>query len=200
MPFFDSEWTSTWIYPPPTWLIFLLQLPHIQNVLPLELSGPLLTRATSSSAVSGKRKVTWSKAQSTWTRFLEMTMVRPVLLQFQLLHIPDSWHISVGNWIGQFQWGGHGFTESADNISFKLEGEDEDQVPVLCAMLLNVDGEPIPAEVNLAERIENTNGEFYFGQELALGHQWLSSSLSLVFPCQPLNLCHTFPICICDGE
>lgn len=90
-------------------------------------------------------------------------MVRPVLLQFQLLHIPDSWHISVGTWIGQFQWGGHGFTESADNISFKLEGEDEDQIPVLRAMLLNVDGEPIPAEVNLAERIENTNGEFYFG-------------------------------------
>lgn len=66
--------------------------------------------------------------------------------------------VSVGGGVG-----GYGFTESADNISFKLEGEDEDQVPVLRAMLLNVDGEPIPAEVNLAERIENTNGEFYFG-------------------------------------
>ena len=63
---------------------------------------------------------------------------------------------------GSFQWGGGGFSDSAGEISFSLEGDEA--VPVLRAFLSNVDGELVPADVNLAERIHNNNGEFYFGK------------------------------------
>ncbi|CAI4213420.1 unnamed protein product [Parascedosporium putredinis] len=66
----------------------------------------------------------------------------------------------LGNDNGAFQWGGGGFSGSSEDISFELEGDD--QVPILRAALFNVDGEAIPADLNLAERIHNNNGEFYF--------------------------------------
>lgn len=55
-----------------------------------------------------------------------------------------------------------GFADSAEEISFELEGDDS--VPVLRAQLFNVDGELVEADVNLAERINNDNGAFTFGE------------------------------------
>lgn len=43
-----------------------------------------------------------------------------------------------------------------------MEGDEE--VPVLRATLTNGDGEECPADVNLAERIHNNDGSFYFGK------------------------------------
>ena len=57
-----------------------------------------------------------------------------------------------------------GFADSAEEITFELEGDDS--VPVLRAQLLNVDGELIDADINLAERINNNDGEFTFGESL----------------------------------
>ncbi|KAJ5851394.1 uncharacterized protein N7529_010779 [Penicillium soppii] len=65
----------------------------------------------------------------------------------------------IGNNNGEFLWGGGGFKESADNISFELEGEGE---PILRASLKDVEGEEHRADINLAERIGNNNGHLVF--------------------------------------
>ena len=52
------------------------------------------------------------------------------------------------------------FSETAGNVHFRIEGDGE--VPVLRAELQNVDGRPVPADINLSERIENDNGNFVF--------------------------------------
>lgn len=64
--------------------------------------------------------------------------------------------------LGHFQWGGQDFSGSASNVEFNLEGDEEDQVPILRAELHPVEGDPIAADLNLAERIANINGEFEF--------------------------------------
>ena len=65
------------------------------------------------------------------------------------------------SWIGAFEWGGGGFAESASDIEFSIEGDDG--IPVLRATLRNSEDEEVAADVNLAERIGNNNGEFHFG-------------------------------------
>ena len=57
-------------------------------------------------------------------------------------------------------WGGGGFQDSADDISFDREGDDD--IPVLRAKLTDVDGEEHDADINLAERIGNDNGKLIF--------------------------------------
>lgn len=54
------------------------------------------------------------------------------------------------------------FSHSAENISFSIEGGAG--VPVLRAYLKNLDGEAVPADINLAERIGNNDGRFEFGK------------------------------------
>ncbi|KAJ5981429.1 hypothetical protein N7522_013850 [Penicillium canescens] len=56
--------------------------------------------------------------------------------------------------------GGENFHESASDISFEREGDPE--IPVLRAVLGNVEGEGQDADINLAERITNINGELVF--------------------------------------
>ena len=60
---------------------------------------------------------------------------------------------------GRFCWGGENFNESATNVELSLEGSG---IPVLRANLFNVDGEEIEADINLAERISNEDGELVF--------------------------------------
>lgn len=62
--------------------------------------------------------------------------------------------------LGSFEWEGENFAESAEDISFAIEGDGE--VPVLRALLLNGDGEPVEDDINLSERVFNRNGEFVF--------------------------------------
>lgn len=57
---------------------------------------------------------------------------------------------------------GTGFSGSAEDISFDIEGADG--VPVLRAMLNPVDGDPVEANVNLAECIGNDCGTLVFGK------------------------------------
>ena len=64
--------------------------------------------------------------------------------------------------LGQFQWYGQDFSSSASNVELHLEGDEEEQVPILRAELQSVEGDPIAADLNLAERIANINGEFVF--------------------------------------
>ncbi|SPQ24158.1 ce873441-0667-47a3-bfba-aa72120037ea [Thermothielavioides terrestris] len=66
----------------------------------------------------------------------------------------------IGNNDGSFEWGGENFSKSAESISFAVEGGAS--VPVLRANLRNRNGESVPANINLAERIENKDGAFVF--------------------------------------
>ncbi|KFA80691.1 hypothetical protein S40288_01754 [Stachybotrys chartarum IBT 40288] len=68
----------------------------------------------------------------------------------------------IGNNNGSFEWGGSGFADSAEEITFEIEGDAG--VPILRAKLYNVDGELVDGDINLAERIQNNNGEFSFGR------------------------------------
>ena len=61
---------------------------------------------------------------------------------------------------GNFQWDGSNFSESAENITFGIEGGGE--VPVLRADLKDREGNLQHRDLNLAERIENQNGRFVF--------------------------------------
>ncbi|KAF2868458.1 Cyanovirin-N [Massariosphaeria phaeospora] len=65
----------------------------------------------------------------------------------------------IGNNNGTFKWGDYGFADSGDQISFSLEGNN---VPILRARLFNDDGEGQDADINLAERLSNYNGELHF--------------------------------------
>ena len=66
----------------------------------------------------------------------------------------------IGNNNGRFEWGGADFSKSAEEIHFAVEGAQS--VPVLRALLKNLKGELVRADINLAERIENDNGHFRF--------------------------------------
>lgn len=52
------------------------------------------------------------------------------------------------------------FSETAQNITLSIEGGAA--VPVLRAILQSADGEWCEADVNLAERLENINGQLEF--------------------------------------
>ncbi|KAJ5588542.1 hypothetical protein N7537_011220 [Penicillium hordei] len=62
---------------------------------------------------------------------------------------------------GDFQWGGHEFTEKASNITFNAD-EGAAHQPILRADLLDDAGEFHEADKNLSERISNVNGQFEF--------------------------------------
>ncbi|KAL4812973.1 Cyanovirin-N [Aspergillus spinulosporus] len=64
----------------------------------------------------------------------------------------------LGNNNGHFEWDANNFSHSAEEITFGIEGVEN--VPVLRALLRNEEGEPVAADVNLAERIGNDNGSF----------------------------------------
>ncbi|KAL7271238.1 hypothetical protein RUND412_006006 [Rhizina undulata] len=66
----------------------------------------------------------------------------------------------LGNNDGHFQWNGENFTESAKDVKFSIEGGGA--VPVLRAQLRTANGEWREADVNLAERIDNVNGDLVF--------------------------------------
>jgi hypothetical protein len=57
-------------------------------------------------------------------------------------------------------WAGLGFSCSAENVAFTIEGEAN--VPVLRADLDNGEGGREWRDINLAERIQNDNGSFLF--------------------------------------
>lgn len=70
---------------------------------------------------------------------------------------------------GTFEWGANDFSGSAQNITFTLEGDEG--VPILRAELRNTSGELIARDINLAERIGNNDGQFYFGMSSpSVGH------------------------------
>ncbi|RYP82889.1 hypothetical protein DL770_005496 [Monosporascus sp. CRB-9-2] len=66
----------------------------------------------------------------------------------------------IGNNDGRFEWGGNGFSQTAEGIHFSIEGGGN--VPVLRARLQNLEGEFVDADLNLAERFANENGRFVF--------------------------------------
>ncbi|KAE8167870.1 Cyanovirin-N [Aspergillus tamarii] len=76
----------------------------------------------------------------------------------------------LGNSNGSFEWGGANFFETAENVHFNFEGDDN--VPILRAELQNEAGELQPADVNLGERIINVNGQFEF-QYVSCTNRWV---------------------------
>jgi hypothetical protein len=66
----------------------------------------------------------------------------------------------IGNDNGTFVWGSGDFSGSAEEISFSLEGDES--VPILRAILRDVEGNLEHRDINLSERIGNDNGSFVF--------------------------------------
>ncbi|KAL6160460.1 hypothetical protein ACJQWK_09553 [Exserohilum turcicum] len=66
----------------------------------------------------------------------------------------------IGNDNGNFAWDGVNFSDSAQDITFSIEGESN--VAVLRATLMDADGNPQYRDINLDERISNQDGNFYF--------------------------------------
>lgn len=52
------------------------------------------------------------------------------------------------------------FSESAEDVHFSIEGDDE--VPVLRATLQTEDGDSVEADINLSEHVVNDNGQFVY--------------------------------------
>jgi hypothetical protein len=68
--------------------------------------------------------------------------------------------------IGNFFWGGQGFSGSAQNIEFNIEGNGS--VPVLRASLFDGEGNTQERDINLGERIGNNDGNFSYSGMLLL--------------------------------
>ncbi|KAM0233173.1 hypothetical protein ACHAPO_007250 [Fusarium lateritium] len=65
----------------------------------------------------------------------------------------------IGNDDGAFSWGGENFSGSASDITLEIA---DDGQPILRAELNPVDGDPVGANINLAERIGNDCGTLIF--------------------------------------
>ncbi|UDD62189.1 hypothetical protein AFCA_009517 [Aspergillus flavus] len=66
----------------------------------------------------------------------------------------------IGNVDGQFVWDEPNFFETAAEVGFNFEGDDN--VPILRAQLRDREGQWVPADINLGERLININGHFEF--------------------------------------
>ncbi|KAL2856487.1 Cyanovirin-N [Aspergillus pseudoustus] len=78
----------------------------------------------------------------------------------EFVHAEINLNDILGNNDGHFEWAGGGFSDSAEDIHFEIEGDDG--VPILRSRLKNADGDDVYADINLAERIGNNNGHFHF--------------------------------------
>jgi len=76
-------------------------------------------------------------------------------------HAWEAWK-STDTSEGHFIWDGQGFSGSAHDVHFTIEGDGE--VPVLRATLIDQEGEGQTRDVNLAERISNNDGEFNYSE------------------------------------
>ena len=63
---------------------------------------------------------------------------------------------------GHFFWEGSGFSGSAENVHFTIEGDGS--VPVLRATLFEQNGNGETRDVNLSERVSNNDGHFNFSE------------------------------------
>jgi hypothetical protein len=61
---------------------------------------------------------------------------------------------------GHFFWDGSGFSDSAQDVHFTIEGDGS--VPVLRATLFDQEGNGQTRDVNLSERVSNNDGQFNF--------------------------------------
>ncbi|KAB8273729.1 Cyanovirin-N [Aspergillus minisclerotigenes] len=66
----------------------------------------------------------------------------------------------IGNDDGQFVWEEPNFSETAGEVEFNFEGDDN--VPILRAQLRTREGNWVQADINLGERLINSNGQFEF--------------------------------------
>ncbi|PIG79607.1 cyanovirin-N [Aspergillus arachidicola] len=66
----------------------------------------------------------------------------------------------IGNDDGHFVWKEPNFIGTAREVVFNFEGADN--VPVLRAQLRNRQGNWVPADINLGERLINRDGRFEF--------------------------------------
>jgi CVNH domain len=101
-------------------------------------------------------------ADSNLMTALEIVMVKTLYFPhpFHSLQMIQFGHSSrdhvLNTLIGHFQWGGRNFTRDADDITFN-PSEGGSHVPVLRAEFDGISG-----DINLAERINNEDGEFQF--------------------------------------
>ncbi|OAL51445.1 Cyanovirin-N [Pyrenochaeta sp. DS3sAY3a] len=89
------------------------------------------------------------------------------ILRARLQRADGEWNDSeidlnnhIGNDNGNFFWDGEGFSNSAENIEFSIEGDGE--VPVLRAVLFDAEGNGEARDINLGERIGNNDGNFEY--------------------------------------
>ncbi|KAF1851275.1 Cyanovirin-N [Cucurbitaria berberidis CBS 394.84] len=89
------------------------------------------------------------------------------ILRARLQRVDGEWNDSeidldnhLGNDNGYFQWDGVGFSGSAQNVEFSIEGDGS--VPVLRATLTDGEGNGQTRDVNLSERVANNDGNFVY--------------------------------------
>ncbi|KAH7359683.1 Cyanovirin-N [Pyrenochaeta sp. MPI-SDFR-AT-0127] len=89
------------------------------------------------------------------------------ILRARLQRADGEWNDSeidlnnhIGNDNGHFVWDGQGFSGSAENVEFTIEGDGE--VPVLRATLFDGEGNGETRDINLGERIGNNDGNFEY--------------------------------------
>ncbi|ROV94269.1 hypothetical protein VMCG_08623 [Cytospora schulzeri] len=76
-------------------------------------------------------------------------------------HVHSQFNLDrcIGNQDGHFAWGGENFSQTARDIRFHIEGENQ---PILRASLEQVNGEWHDRDINLTERIMNRDGQLVF--------------------------------------
>ncbi|KAL1645310.1 hypothetical protein SLS61_008380 [Didymella pomorum] len=89
------------------------------------------------------------------------------ILRARLQQADGEWNDSeidlndfIGNDNGHFYWDGQGFSGSAENIHFTIEGDGS--VPVLRASLCDQEGNYQERDLNLSERVSNNDGHFNY--------------------------------------
>ncbi|KAF2674142.1 Cyanovirin-N [Microthyrium microscopicum] len=89
------------------------------------------------------------------------------ILRGQLQNVNGDWvdaeldlNSCIGNDWGNFQWGGENFSGSSQDINFTVEGDAS--VPVLRAVIDDGNGGHNQRDLNLGERIQNSDGQLVF--------------------------------------
>jgi hypothetical protein len=104
-------------------------------------------------------------------------------------------------YIGYFVWDGQGFSGSAENVHFTIEGEGS--VPVLRATLFDGDGNGNERDINLGERVGNNDGNFSYSMSLSYPSSllwWLTSPSRLkIFSLESNDCCYVFSMIASDG-
>ncbi|KAB8203793.1 Cyanovirin-N [Aspergillus parasiticus] len=89
------------------------------------------------------------------------------VLSARLLNANGNWEDAnidlngcIGNEDGRFVWERENWFGTAEDVELRFEGPEN--APILRALLRDRDGQLVPADINLGERLGNVDGHFEF--------------------------------------